>query len=156
MFATAFYTEGKQLYRSKEERKNDTKVTKATWFRELGTTTTLKVPMTKNSELAKKLRQALAVHQGPKGTSVKVVEQPGIPILSGLAKNDPFKTNTCHIGECPLGDLPCSDKCGQENIVYTAICTRCRDKQIDEGTDPRNVIHRQYIGESSHTLRVRA
>ena len=45
--------EGRKLYRTKTDRQSDLKSNKATWFRKLGATTTLRVPATKNSELAK-------------------------------------------------------------------------------------------------------
>ena len=96
-----YTTEGKNIYRSKTERQNDIKATKSTWFRELGATATIKVPMTNNSALAKQLREVLVKFPGPKGTTTKVVEQPGIPILSGLSNSNPFKTIDCNKGQCP-------------------------------------------------------
>ena len=132
------------------------KTTKTTWFRNLGATTTIKVPVTRNSDLAKRLRQTLTMYPGPKGTSVKVQEQPGVPILGSLAKGDPFTTDDCHRGDCPLGNQPCGGKCGKENILYRAICTRCRDAQIDQGVDNDKIVHSQYTGESARTIRTRA
>ena len=50
----------------------------------MGATTTLMVPMTLNSRLAKNLREIIRMNPGPKGTVVKIVEKPGAPILAGL------------------------------------------------------------------------
>ena len=41
--------EGRKIYRTKADRQSDVKVNKATWFRKLGATTTLRVPATRNS-----------------------------------------------------------------------------------------------------------
>ena len=64
--------ESKPLYRTKMERNKELKVNKATWFRQMGATTTIKVPMTRNSELAKRLRIVLGQNPGQRGTSVKI------------------------------------------------------------------------------------
>ena len=69
--------EGRPLYRSKEMRAMDLKQDKATWFRTQGATATIQVPCTKNSILAKKVRELIRRVRGPRGTSVKVVERPG-------------------------------------------------------------------------------
>ena len=63
---TSLQIESKPLYRTKKDRKQDLKATKAMWFQKLGATTTLKVPMKENSELAKKLRLILVQYPGPK------------------------------------------------------------------------------------------
>ena len=148
--------ESKPLYRTKMERNKELKVNKATWFRQMGATTTIKVPMTRNSELAKRLRIVLGQNPGPRGTSVKIQEQPGCPILSGLAKNNPFKSGVCHKGNCPLDGQKCDGLCSKESIIYKATCTRCEQQQIDEGVDLENIIQRQYTGETARTLRVRS
>ena len=110
------HIEGRKLYRTKADRKQDIKTMKATWFRKLGATTTIKVPATKNSELAKEIRLVLGQYTGPKGTTVKVQEQPGRPVLSGLISSNPFTTGHCPKGDCPLGDKPCDGICSRENI----------------------------------------
>ena len=49
------------------DRKSDLKTTKATWFRKMGATTTLRVPVTQNSELTKQIGLVIAQFPGPKG-----------------------------------------------------------------------------------------
>ena len=44
----SYQNEGKPYYRSKEERRETLKANKATWFRALGATSTLRAPMTEN------------------------------------------------------------------------------------------------------------
>ena len=83
------------LYRSKKQRAESTKVDKSTWFRKEGATATLTVPETQGSSLVKRLRMAVARVSGPKGTKVKVVEQPGVPPLQGIALKNPFKSTGC-------------------------------------------------------------
>ena len=86
-----FKYEGRPLYRTKEERNSTVKEDKATWFRKNGATATFMVPTTKGSELAKRIREVVTRIPGPKGTSVKVVERPGEPILRNLAPKHPFR-----------------------------------------------------------------
>ena len=81
---------GRPLYRTKEERRENDKPDKSTWFRSQGATTTLMVPSTAGSELAKRLRLVVNTTTGPRGTSVKVVEKPGKPIMAGSSSNNPF------------------------------------------------------------------
>ena len=69
---TNLHREGRQLYRIKQDRKTDIKPDKSTWFRKAGATTTLQVPNTHNSQLAKTLRGVIKKYPGPKGTNVKV------------------------------------------------------------------------------------
>ena len=89
------------LYRTKEQRKNILKEDKGTWFRKMGATSTLMVPTTKDSFLAKKLRIILASNPGPRGTSTKVVEVPGPALFTGIAVNNPFQPEGCRREDCP-------------------------------------------------------
>ena len=106
----SFQTEGEPYNRSKEESKENLKANRYTWFRALGATTTLGVHMTKNSGLAKGLRKVVTKHPGPRGTSEKVVEQPGLPVMTSLARGDPFPRDHCTRGNCPL-EGPCKGQC---------------------------------------------
>ena len=87
-----FYHLNRPLYRSKEQRAHVQKADKSSWFRKEGATATLTVPVTKDSTLAKRLRIAVAKAIGPKGTTVKVLEKPGPPILQEIALKDPFRS----------------------------------------------------------------
>ena len=147
--------EGRKIYRTKHDRQSDIKATKATWFRRLGATTTLRVPATKNSELAKEIRLVLGQYPGPKGTMVKVQEQPGRPLLSGLTPN-PFNTGKCPKGNYPLNGRPCDGNCSKENIIYTASCLICKEDQLLQGVPEKDIKESLYIGETSRTLRVRS
>lgn len=147
--------EGRKIYRTKADRQSDTKVTKATWFRKLGATTTLRVPATRNSELAKEIRHVLGQYPGPKGTMVKVQEQPGKPLLSGLT-NNPFNTGNCPKGNCPLNGKSCDGTCSQESVIYSASCLICRENQLSQGIEEKDITESLYIGETSRTLRVRS
>ena len=95
-------------------------------------------------------------YPGPRGASLKVVEKPGRPIMSGL--RTPSSAPFCHDEMCPLqaAGLLCNDQCRVENVVYKAVCTRCRESQEDEGVHPDSVIDTVYIGETSRTLGVRS
>ena len=112
------------------------------------------VPATSGSELAKRLRLVVNSVPGPRGTSVKVVEKPGQPIMAGISSNNPFKQPECRRPNCPLvaSEEDCLGRCAEEGITYKARCTLCEEEQKEEP----EVIHSQYVGESSRTLLVRS
>ena len=76
---------GRKLYRSKEDRINLERTDKGSWFRKAGATATIMVPVTPCSTLAKNIREVLKQHQGPRGTTTKVVERPGMAIHSSIS-----------------------------------------------------------------------
>ena len=109
---------------------------KGTWFRKMGATSTLMVPTTKDSALAKKLRVILASTSGPRGTSTKVVEVPGPTLYSGIAVNNPFLPEDCRRLDCPrvASGEPCLGKCARERVLYQAVCAKCNIVN-DEGKE---------------------
>ena len=150
---------GKPLYRSKEMRRDQVKPDKGTWFRAMGATTTLMVPCSKDSALARKLRTILTTNKGPRGTFTKVVEKPGATIFSGISVNNPFLNPECRRNDCPqvASGEPCMGKCRREGVLYKAVCGKCQDGEgigVEGPEDPAGPIH-QYIGESSRTLYIR-
>ena len=110
------------------------------------TTATMAVPSTLGSSLANIIRNVIKSFPGPKGTRVRVLEVPGVPILRGLITNNPFKIRKCGRTKCPFmtHDEDCNKKCQIENIVYRAICKRCTVKE------------HCYEGETSRTLYTRS
>lgn len=116
---------------------------KATWFRKEGATSTIMVPFTKDSRLAKMVREAVQTAPGPRGCSVKVMERPGNKINLGLSMNDPFKRSECQREKCPIATegKPCKCNCYKEGVVYQATCDLCGAR---------------YIGESGRTIYTRA
>ena len=145
------------LYRDKATRRAVPTKDKATWFRDSGATATIMVPTTPGSALAKGLREVLRMEQGPKRTSVKVVERPGAAIHQGLARNNPFPRQHCHREDCPYakaGSL-CKEKCLSVGLVYKATCMKCEAAQEEDQILPEDRVHSVYIGESSRTLYVR-
>ena len=109
---------GRPIYRSREERRLLPKKDKTNWFREDGTTATMAVPSTLGSSLANIIRNVIKSFPGPKGTRVRVLEVPGVPILRGLITNNPFKIRKCGRTKCPFmtHDEDCKEKCQIENI----------------------------------------
>ena len=149
---------GRPLYRYKEERRLKVKEDKSSWFRAEGATTTVTVPTTENSILAKQLREVLAKNPGPRGTSVKVLERPGPPLMAGIAANNPFKDQPCWKPHCPLESTgqKCKGRCMTEGIIYRATCQKCEEQQLHLGVKENEVIQHQYIGETSRTLDIRS
>ena len=124
------------------------KTDKATWFRSQGATATIMIPWTENSSLARKLRTVLEEFRGPKGTSVKVVEKPGVMVMTDVRSNKKFTRISCGRDKCPLRSAgkDCFDKCYQEGIIYVSKCNLCSE----QGTSS------VYIGETSRTLYTRS
>ena len=50
----------------------------------------------------------------------------------------------------------CKERCYKEMQGYSAHCTRCRDRQVEEGTLLEKVEDQVYFGESSRSLKTRA
>ena len=86
---------GRPIYRSREERLAIPRKDMTDWFRDDGTTAIMMVPTTTGSKLVRELRDTILKHPGPKGTKVRIVEKPGIPIMRGLMNNNPFKLQQC-------------------------------------------------------------
>ena len=130
-----------------QDQGGETTPDRGTWFRAMGATTTLMVPTTIGSLLAKKLKVILSSTSGLRGTSCKVVAKPGPAFLSGITVNNPFLPDDCRRTKCPLtsAGVCCREKCGQEGVLYKAVCTRC----------PEDPGFQQYIGETSRTIFVR-
>ena len=121
---------------------------KGTEETKLKTRAVLFVEQTPQGELAKQVREAVKEAGGPRGCSVKVVEQPGQKIHLGLSRNNPFKRKHCDRPLCPLaasGD-DCKEACYKEGVVYQASCNICTSE------DKTNSV---YIGETSRTLYTR-
>ena len=123
----------------------------------MGATATLMIPTTTGSELARRLREVVTHHPGPRGTSLKICEIPGKPLMTGL-KKAPSVHNNCHNMNCPLesSGQECKDQCRIENIIYKAVCRKCDQNQINGGENPEKVTSSIYIGETSRTLGVRS
>ena len=99
---------------------------------ELRYTTTLFVPPTPNSVLAKLLQAAERNNSQGRTWGIKVVEKRGPTILSKVSKSYPWPTSRCAAPEC----FPCStaepqDKppkvgCRTPGVSYKIICITCK------------------------------
>ena len=79
------------------------------------------VPASKDSTLAKRLKEVVVKNPGPKGTVVKVIEKPGRPVMSGLRAN-PLSNSECYREDSPIvrAGEDCRNRCIIQNILYTA------------------------------------
>ena len=109
------------LYRSKEERRLQDS-NKVTWFKESEATSTITVPVTTGSTLAKRFRETLRPGTGPRGTSVKILEKPGSKITTSVSRNNLFPKGDCGSQGYPLraADKTCKEDCSSEGILYAA------------------------------------
>ena len=109
-----------------------TKPDKSSWFRANGATATFTVPNTNNSVLAKRLRK-VREGTGPRGTSVLVLERPGVSIMAGISRNNPFPRDKCTRADYLCLQKDCREQCYREGIVYDATCLRCKELDQEEG-----------------------
>ena len=94
-----------RMYRSIEKRlviKQENEITcqKDTWFRKDGYTSTLTVPATPDSYLAKLVKDSLKKGRQPEGTKTKVIEDGGVCTKAGIVKSNQFPRSKCHREEC--------------------------------------------------------
>ena len=115
------------------------------------------IPTTTNDSMVIAVRKALTVASGPKHTMTKIIEKPGIPIMAGLTKGNPFPRTSCNRPCCPLKWMKnnCMTRCFRESITYQASCRRCRAAQRARGVPEAEIVDHAYEGESSRTLYTR-
>ena len=151
----------KDIYRSKEERKIDTrekggKASKDTWFRQAKrpgnrtkTTSVMKVPFTSgvlSSELSKSMKETTPIE----GISTRIQESGGNRMKEQIIRPDPFSMERCSRNDCRTiskgkNATGCGETCFQGNVNYTITCDACERQR--EG-DPSSTLY-LYIGESA-------
>ena len=156
----------KRMFRTKEERNtyiliNGGKKTKSNWFRgdSNNTTTTSTVPTTPGGLLARCMQSTLDACPPPTGCRTKVLEGEGITVQRNIVRSNPFPRTSCGRTGCLLDKLcegGCKERCFQEGVGYASTCTRCYDKQLDEGKPVEECQNYSYYGETSRTLYTRA
>ena len=111
----------------KPQRKKDKIWRKHTWFRRGGYVTTLYVPPTPGSVLAKKMQESVVRDSSGDKIQVRVVERKGPTILSILQKSDPTPKRPCSKEDC----FPCTSgnigKCRLPSVLYRLRCETCCD-----------------------------
>ena len=111
--------------------------------------TVLVVPVTKNGQLVKEVRQREYEINKNNSTRVKVVEDGGVQLKNFLVKKDPFPTLKCETKKCFICKSEKSENlqfaCNSDNVGYRLQCDTC----IERGKI------RVYEGESSRSARIR-
>ena len=120
----------------------------SSWHLKGDTRQTLQLPITPGSDLTRKVKDKIKDMVGPDKGKTMTVEMGGLPITSGLMKNDPFKSAGCRFGD-PNCIVQTDDDCMRQNIVYQITCQEpdCSDKD-----DRKNL----YIGQSGRSSHARA
>ena len=151
----SFREEGKEVYRSKDEKKAQVqarggKQDKGDWFKQLGYQNTLVLPATvggvlgnnvKKKQLLKQIRRGGA----PYGFKTMIREDGGKSIKGDLVRTNPFPVDNCSRRGC----LVCSSdkgrgRCWKSNCVYQIVCNRSPCNQDHN-------VKQSYIGETSRT-----
>ena len=129
-------------------------MSKTNWFREGGATATVAVPTTAESVVKNEATEAVKKDKGPKLTMTKVVENPGLPVMAAILSKKLLKRSNCGRPLCPLKHLEkgCKENCYKESITYQATCKICREKQVEEGIDTKNIKESVYEGETLQSL----
>ena len=106
------------------------------------TTTTMFVPQSSNSQLFKLIREKEERCFGDLNWRVKVLEQPGTPLLTKFTARFPIREGCARGSLCQMctGD---SVKCTPKGVIYEGSCLTC--KMNGNGTTHK------YIGESSRS-----
>ena len=106
------------------------------------------VPSSKNSRLVKGVQEAETKIAESVSWRVKVLEQPGTPLLLSFTKKFPIDNGCCRGTECVI----CSNdgiKCSPKGVVYSATCNECK-------LNPTlGYMDHTYIGETSRPWRER-
>ena len=149
-----FQEEGKEVYRSKGERKAQIearggKQDKASWFRDLGYQNTLVIPATVDGALGNSVKVAMEKTDPPFGFKTMILEDGGKSIKGDLVRTNPFPDDVCSRKSC----LVCSDglskgSCWKSNCVYEIECNR-------KPCNQENTLKYSYVGETSRTLKTR-
>ena len=81
-----------------------------------------------------------------------------MPIMADLMSSNPFPRPNCGRKTCPLKWMKdgCKTRCYKENINYQASCLKCRETQILNGTNLKEIMDTAYEGESARSLYTRA
>jgi hypothetical protein len=139
--------EGKVLFRTGEERRanKEAKIGDTennNWFRgKAGYTSTIKVPSSKDSKLADKIKKKLEVTEGPKGTKPKVVEGSGTKMINNFLKTNHQQRENCERKRCHMcaeavraGEQGSKGRCYSSNLGYYGQCRAClNEEEIEVG-----------------------
>ena len=116
------------------------------------TTSTIFIPQSEGSNSFKNIVETERKVSQKVNWSVKVIEQPGIPLLHSFTSKFPIEKG------CPRGDRCCLCEnngigCTMKSVVYSAVCKLCCP---EGGTVNENVkFNATYIGETSRPWRER-
>ena len=153
----------KRMYRNRREQKTDIeaaggKASKSNWFQKSGATNLLRVPATPASGLAKAVEAALGRTAAPTGLRAKVADEPGRSVKSWLVKSNQFLRKSCGRKLCPwlARGEDCQERCYLEGVTYLARCRRCRQRQVQEGVEEREIVDQCYIGETHRSVVTRS
>ena len=126
------------------------------------------VPFTKNSELAKLLRENEEKLEKMTRTKLKIVERTGIKMVDLVTRSNPWQGQDCSRENCTLcmtkmktGKLT-SQECTKRNLVYETHCLNCEETEgqkienmeIEEQEKmdmKRKLKLYKYIGETSRS-----
>ena len=122
--------------------------------------TVIFIPYTKNSQLAKLLRDNERKMTEITGMSVKFVERSGIKLCRTLCQTNPWSGQDCLRPDCLMCEskadtgLITGQDCTQRSLVYETWCESCRKedecKLLENGEiQPQEIKLYKYIGETS-------
>ena len=136
------YRNRQQLLQTKADRKGKNN---NNLFIKADVRSTILIPPTPNGDLTNLVKEQLATKRVNGGTT-KVLQATGVPITSGLRRENPYKLQGCpYKDQCAA--TPDTD-CATTNITYRLKCTMCEDRG-DTGN------RHQYIGCSGKSLHAR-
>ena len=111
---------GSNMYSNsmKRNKKDD----KTSWFKNLGYKVAIQVPLTKNKELASRVKDKLESYSGDK---ILIQERLGKSVVNSLSRSNPNPSLTCHRSDCKVCiSGPSKGLCYKSNVGYRIICNR--------------------------------
>ena len=97
------------------------------------------VPHTKDSELAKRIREKLKSFEEVSSIRIRIVERTGEKLVNILHKSNPWEAVDCKRDDCKFCENEkLIGKCKKRNIVYETECMICKgggEEEINGGEE---------------------
>ena len=93
------------------------------------------VPHTRESQLAKRIREKLKSFEELSRIRVRVVEKTGKKLVDIIHKSNPWEAVDCNREDCMFckgGNEKLVGKCKKRNVVYETECLICKEEEGGE------------------------
>ena len=149
-----------QEYGGKHKKKQQSRICgPQTQTQDIKTRTIIFVEQTRDSKLAKELREVLKRLEGILGFRVKVCERTGSKMKDLFSNTNPWSGSHCGRVECVTCNQDTEDKppCTKRSLVYEHICVKCNPDARKKGplVEMNMNIPSIYVGETARSIQER-